>query len=130
MYLVYAETSILSGAVVFETRLGQRFDVIYSLVTMPWGFALFEGCWLSHVAPCFLSMIEAGLREDETEWDIEVNEDFHFLEVIFTTSWIIQQLSALADTQTHTDSVSTTMQLHCNHQREMIPFQNQDFSFS
>lgn len=87
---MHAGTAVLTGAVVFEMGLGQWFDVICSLVTMPEGFALFEGCWLSHVAPCFLSMIEARLREDETEWDREVNEDLLCLEVIFTTSWIIQ----------------------------------------
>lgn len=101
---MHAGTAVLSGAAVFEMGPGQWFDVICSLVTMPEGFALFEGCWLSHVAPCFLSMIEARLREDETEWDREVNEDLLCLEVIFTTSWIIQWV--LHTSHSHGDTPS------------------------
>lgn len=93
--VVYAESTALSGPLVYKTWLGQRFDAIFSLVTVPGGFALFECCWLSRVAPCYSSVIEGWLREDETEWDMEVNEDSPCLKVVFITSWIIHTVLQL-----------------------------------
>lgn len=114
---MHAGTAVLGGAVVFEMGPGQWLDVIGSLVTMPRGFALFEGCRLSRVPPCSLSMIEAWLREDETAWDREVNEDLLCLQVIFTSWWIIQRLLRTSNhhreshTHTHTGNMHADTQM-------------------
>lgn len=92
VHVKHAGAAVLGGAAVFELGPGQWFDVICSLVAMPGGFALFEGCRLSRVPRCSLSMAEASLKEDETAWHREVNEDLLCLQVIFTSWWIIQRL--------------------------------------
>lgn len=63
----------------------QLFDMIFSILNMPRGLAVFEDRWLSLVAPGFSSMIEARQREDETECDMEVNGAFlcHFDDLMY-----------------------------------------------
>lgn len=99
---------------VFKTGPGQWFDVICSLVTMPRGFAVFEGCRLSRVPRCSLSMIEDWLREDETAWDREVNEDLLCLQVVFTSWWIIQRL--LRTTSYHRERTHACRHAHTHKQ--------------
>lgn len=62
--------------------------------------------------PRFSSMIESRLKEDETEWDMEVNEHSPCLQVIFLpTTWIIQHFYTLHACR-HTDKHTLHAQKH------------------
>lgn len=80
----------------------QLFDIIFSVLNMPRGRGVFEGSWLSLVAPRFSSMIEARQREDETECDMGVNGAFrcHFDDLMYYSV----TLNAHRSVQTHTST--------------------------